>query len=114
GKGQARLRVDQRPAQKAEIAAALLRRGDDRLPRQAAILAIAFIRTKHERLVVNDRSPERRAELVEFERRRFGGREEVLRLEPVAAQELPAGPVPFVRAGLGDDVDDRSGVAAEL
>src|SRR5204862_713977 len=106
--------IDERLLQKAEIASALLRRRDDRLPRLAAALAVSFERTEEKRFVPDDRASGRAAVLIEFERRRLRRREEVLRLKFVAAEELPAGAAEGIGPGLRHHIDDRPGVAAEL
>ena len=64
-------------------------------------------------MVPLDRAAQRAAVLVLLQGR-LGGGEEVGRLPRVVAVELPRAAAPVVAPRLGDDVDDRAGVAAEL
>ena len=66
----------------------------------------SLVGAKHEELVAHDRPAAGGAELVALVFR-LGRREEVFRIEPIAAIELVGGAVQLVGARLRDDGDDR-------
>ena len=97
-----------------EVAAALrLRQHRARVGRALLVLEPLVV-AEHEQPVPHQRAADRAAELVLLQLR-LGGREVVLRLEPVVAVELPgARRASSLLPDLGDDVDDRAGVAPVL
>ena len=77
-------------------------------------LALSFVRAKEESLVFDDRSAQRRAELVVAESA-LGIRiavKKISRVHGVVAQEFESRTVKMIRPRLGDDVDHRAAVAS--
>ena len=106
------VRVETGGANGSEITATL-GRGEHGVCRRGAGYAetLPLVICEEEKFILEDRAADRAAILVLFQRR-LDGREEVLRLQAVVAVELPGAAVPRVGAGLGDDVDDRTGIAS--
>src|SRR5689334_20836747 len=94
----------------------LTRIGNARARIQSDSFALTFVSEVKERLISFDRTTNRAAELIVAERslRIWFGIEDVPRVELVVPEKLEEGTVKVVCAGLGDDVDDRAGVAAIL
>ena len=81
---------------------------------QSDTFALTFVSEIEERPVVDDWTTERAAKLIVAKLGlRIGfGVEDIARVEFVVAEEFKQRAVKIVCAGLGDDVDDRAGVAA--
>ena len=79
-------------------------------------LAQAFVINKEKRLIAENGPAQRTAKLVIVERvlRVRLGVEKIARVERVIAEILEPAAVKLVGATLGDDVDDRTGVAPVL
>src|SRR6266404_2686117 len=92
----------------------LARIGHSRYRVQTYPLALAFVAREPKRFVFYYRPAERHSELIVAERGLRIGLwvEEVSRIKPVVAEELEQRAVEVVGSRLGDDVDDRAGVAA--
>src|SRR5207237_4826283 len=84
-------------------------RGDDRL---SEVLLQSFVPAEEEDLVPAQRSACDAAVLMPRERRRLADVEVVARVHLAVAEELEAGSVQLVAAGLGGDVDDAAHRAA--
>src|SRR5262249_42895994 len=100
-----------------KVAAAHLGRGRyvDWLRQDSLYDAAPFIRAKEERLVLTNRSADRAAELVlaKFRLRRWK-KCKWMRVQNVVAEKFIETAVNRVRAGLRNDVHDRTRVAAVL
>ncbi len=77
---------------------------------------LSLITQKEESLIFYDRTTQGPAKLVLTERRNWRGCgvEKILRIEHVIADELKQAPVKGVRSRSANDVDHRSGLAAEF
>ena len=80
----------------------------------ATLDAQPFVRPEEEGLVLDDRTADRSAELVEIQRVDVRAREHRSRVQRVVAQELVRRTVEAVRSSFGHDVDDRGAVPSEL
>ena len=100
-------------AERREIAAPHLGGRDRGNHGPALVLAQALVVAEEERLVAQQRSAERAAELMGVERR-LGRREEVPRVERLVAVVLEQRSAELVGAGADAQVDDRAAEHAEL
>src|SRR5689334_22710570 len=94
----------------------LTRIGNARARIQPDSFALAFVSEVEERLIAFDWTTNRAAELIVAKRRLriWFGIEDITCVELVVAEKLEERTVKVVCAGLGDDIDDRAGVAAIL
>src|ERR1700693_1560311 len=91
-------------------------RGHQQAEVRSHALTLPFVRAKKESLVFDDRSAQRRAELVVAESTLWVliTVKKVSRVHGVVAQKLKRRSVKMIRPRLGDDVDHRTAVAAIL
>ena len=109
GKRLLRVGVANHRRQRGKIAAAHgFRRGRLRAG-GLAIAARAFVADEEERAIAEDRTANRRAELIEVERRRLSHVEEAARIQVIAAMEDESAALRLVLARLDDHVDLGAG-----